>query len=147
MLLASPCWRKEGISGGGAVAVDARLTALPLSILDIGFPGLGLGGTASGSVHYAATADGAPTGRMDVTVRGLTRSGLVLTSRPIDVGVAAILEPGKNPELSQEGSKAEGEDPARPADTDGPNAIAVVLFIGAIGAVNAIFATRKLRYL
>ncbi len=84
-----------GRFGGGAVALDAELARLPLSILDIGFPGLGLGGTASGKVHYAAAARGAPAGRMDLTVRGLTRSGLVLTSRPIDVGIAAVLEPGK----------------------------------------------------
>ena len=84
-----------GRFGAGAVALDASLARLPLSILDIGFPGLGLGGTASGTLHYAASDGGAPTGRMDLTVRGLTRSGLVLTSRPIDVGIAAVLEPGK----------------------------------------------------
>src|SRR3546814_9861679 len=38
-----------GHAGGGAVAIDAKLARLPLSILDIGFPGLGLGGSASGT--------------------------------------------------------------------------------------------------
>ncbi|RYO83596.1 hypothetical protein DL766_006474 [Monosporascus sp. MC13-8B] len=55
--------------------------------------------------------------------------------------VFAILEPGKSPELANEAPAEEYH------DTDGPNAIAVILFIGALGAIVAIFATRKLRYL
>ncbi|RDE05251.1 translocation/assembly module TamB domain-containing protein [Sphingomonas aracearum] len=76
------------------IAVDASLARMPLSILDIGYPGLGLGGNASGTIAFA-NAGGAPTGRIDMTVRGLTRSGLVLSSRPIDLGVSATLQPGK----------------------------------------------------
>ncbi|RYP25290.1 hypothetical protein DL767_008468 [Monosporascus sp. MG133] len=55
--------------------------------------------------------------------------------------VFAILEPGKSPELAHEAPAEEHH------DTDGPNAIAVILFIGALGAIVATFATRKLRYL
>ena len=40
-----------------------------------------------------AGAGAQPTGRVDLTVRGLTRSGLVLSSRPIDVAVAGVLTP------------------------------------------------------
>ncbi|OLN94318.1 General alpha-glucoside permease 2, partial [Colletotrichum chlorophyti] len=54
--------------------------------------------------------------------------------------VFSILEPGKSPELSD---APEHEQHA----TDGPNAIAVCLFIGAMCAVVAAFATRKLKYL
>ena len=74
--------------------------------------------------------------------------------------VFAILEPGQSPELAEEKGQGQGQGEggsgaarkasspaAHHAATDGPNAIAVVLFIGAIGAVMAIFATRKLRYL
>ncbi|MBB4154744.1 translocation and assembly module TamB [Sphingomonas jinjuensis] len=71
-------------------AIDATLAQMPLGILDIGFPGLGLSGTASGKLSLQSGA-GAPTGRVDVTVRGLSRSGLVLSSRPIDVGLAGVL--------------------------------------------------------
>ncbi|HEU4959947.1 MAG TPA: translocation/assembly module TamB domain-containing protein [Sphingomonas sp.] len=78
-----------------ANAIDARLDKMPLSILDIGFPGLGLGGTAYGTLSYASNGDAPPTGKIDLTIRGLTRSGLVLSSRPIDVGLAGILQPGK----------------------------------------------------
>jgi translocation and assembly module TamB len=77
-------------SGGGS-AVDASLSAMPLALLDIGFPGLGLGGSASGKVRFAVAPGTAPAGRIDMTVRGLTRSGLVLSSRPVDVGVAGVL--------------------------------------------------------
>ncbi len=79
-----------GRVGDAGLAFDAGLTRLPLAVLDIGYPGLGLAGTASGTVHYAGGA-GLPTGRVDLTIRGLSRSGLVLASRPIDVGLAAVL--------------------------------------------------------
>jgi translocation and assembly module TamB len=76
-------------------AIDASVTRMPLAILDIGYPGLGLGGNASGKLSYAQGEGQAPTGRIDMTVRGLTRSGLVLSSQPIDVGVAAVLQADK----------------------------------------------------
>jgi translocation and assembly module TamB len=75
---------------GTTSAIDATLAQMPLAILDIGFPGLGLSGTASGKLSLQSGA-GAPTGRVDMTVRGLSRSGLVLSSRPIDVGLAGVL--------------------------------------------------------
>ncbi|KAK1840789.1 sucrose transport protein [Colletotrichum chrysophilum] len=54
--------------------------------------------------------------------------------------VFSILEPGKSPELS-DAPKDEHH------NTDGPNAIAVCLFIGAMCAIVAAFATRKLKHL
>ncbi|MDE8453409.1 hypothetical protein PCJ53_29665, partial [Klebsiella pneumoniae] len=38
---------------GKSSAIDATLARMPLSILDIGYPGLGLGGNASGTQSYA----------------------------------------------------------------------------------------------
>ncbi len=75
----------------GGNAIDAKVAHMPLAILDIGYPGLGLGGSASGSLSYSQSRTNSPIGRIDMTVRGLTRSGLVLTSRPVDVGIAGIL--------------------------------------------------------
>jgi len=83
----------SGRIGGAETAVDARLTTLPLTILDIAYPGLGLSGTASGTLTVQARAGAVPTGRIAMTVRGLSRSGLVLTSRPIDLGLAGVLGP------------------------------------------------------
>ncbi|MDQ2891502.1 MAG: translocation/assembly module TamB [Pseudomonadota bacterium] len=80
-----------GRFASGAIDITAALTRMPLAILDIGYPGLGLGGTASGKLSYATRAGAAPTGRIDMTVRGLSRAGLVLSSRPVDVGIAGVL--------------------------------------------------------
>ena len=80
-----------GRFASGATDLDASLTRMPLTLLDIAYPGLGLGGSASGKIVYATRAGGAPTGRVDLTVRGLSRAGLVLTSRPVDVGIAGVL--------------------------------------------------------
>jgi len=73
-----------------ASEIQASLTRMPLAVLDIGYPGLGLGGTATGTLTIRQ-AMGAPTGKADLTIRGLTRAGLVLNSRPIDMGVAGVL--------------------------------------------------------
>jgi solute carrier family 45 protein 1/2/4 len=53
--------------------------------------------------------------------------------------VFSILEPGKSPELAHDA------DPSEHHGTDGPNAIAVCLFIGAISTVGAAFATKRLK--
>ena len=80
----------SGRIGGGVLSVDGGLTRMPLTILDIAAPGLGLGGNATGRFAFAQGA-GAPTGSVSLTVRGLSRAGLVRTSRPIDMGIAALL--------------------------------------------------------
>jgi translocation and assembly module TamB len=87
--------RVGGSLTGQRSAVNVGLTRMPLAILDIGYPGLGLGGTASGTLDYASGAGAAPTGRLNMTVRGLSRSGLVLTSRPVDLGIAGVLSPDR----------------------------------------------------
>jgi translocation and assembly module TamB len=82
-----------GRLGDNGVSIDADVVRMPLTVLDIFYPQLALGGTASGHVSFAQTMTGAaPSGRADLRVRGLTRSGLVLSSRPIDVGVIAVLD-------------------------------------------------------
>ncbi|KAI9812428.1 MAG: hypothetical protein M1827_004659 [Pycnora praestabilis] len=58
----------------------------------------------------------------------------------ISMVVFSILEPGKSPELAPDA------DPAEHHGTDGPNAIAVCLFIGALSALVAAYATSRLRY-
>ena len=81
---------------GSSPEVRADLTAMPLQLLDIGWANLGLQGVATGRLDYRwHGANGVPSGRADLKVRGLSRAGLVLSSRPIDVGLAAVLEGGK----------------------------------------------------
>ncbi len=81
---------------GSSPEIRADLQTMPLQLLDIGWPDLGLGGIATGRLDYRWRGpNGAPSGRADLKVRGLSRAGLVLSSRPIDVGLAAVLEGGK----------------------------------------------------
>ncbi len=82
----------SGLFGPTDTAFDARMQAMPLTVLDIFYPRMGLGGMASGTLSYRSPEGGAvPSGAMDLRIRGLTRAGLVLSSRPVDVGVAARL--------------------------------------------------------
>lgn len=76
---------------GQTTALDFAMAETPLSLLDLAIPDLGLGGTISGLVQYRATPHGPPTGSAKVMMKGLTRSGLVLTSRPINVALVADL--------------------------------------------------------
>jgi translocation and assembly module TamB len=84
----------SGEFGGHRTAARVQLADMPLSVVDI-FTELGLGGKISGVVDYAAVAGGVPTGEARVRVAGLTRSGLVLTSRPIDLALVARLTPDR----------------------------------------------------
>ncbi|MDT9598206.1 translocation/assembly module TamB domain-containing protein [Sphingosinicella rhizophila] len=86
----------SGLFDGSRTEIDARLQGMPLTVLDIASPGLGLGGMASGTFRYALPKlNGTPTGSADIRVRGLTRSGLVLSSKPVDIGLVAKLD-GRN---------------------------------------------------
>ncbi|MGE4322601.1 MAG: translocation/assembly module TamB domain-containing protein [Sphingobium sp.] len=81
-----------GTAGADAVQVDARMEKLPLSLLDIAYDDLGLGGVATGSIRYVQPRGGLPGGRAELRLRGLSRSGLSLSSRPVDVGLNAVLD-------------------------------------------------------
>ncbi len=84
--------RVSGSFGGAATLFDATVQSMPLTVIDVVSPGLGLGGFASGQMSFSQPADGsAPTGRANLRVRNLTRSGLVLSSKPVDAGVVAVL--------------------------------------------------------
>jgi translocation and assembly module TamB len=84
--------RLSGLLGGDEIALDAQLQALPLALLDLVNSDLGLGGTADGSLQFIAPRAGQPTGKLNLRVKGLTRSGLALSSAPIDIGVNAELD-------------------------------------------------------
>lgn len=58
----------------------------------------------------------------------------------ISTVVFSILEPGKSPELATDAHPSEHH------STDGPNAISVCLFIGAIAACASFVVTRRLRH-
>ena len=84
--------RLSGTFGGSATALDAQVDRLPLVVLDIVNPTLGLSGSASGTLSFVQPSSGAlPTGRANLRIKGLSRSGLALTSKPIDAAIAAVL--------------------------------------------------------
>lgn len=76
----------------GAMDGEASLENLPLSLLDVAWPDLGLGGRASGRLVYRA-GGAAPTGEAQLRLIGLTRSGLTESSAPVDVALNAALSP------------------------------------------------------
>jgi translocation and assembly module TamB len=78
---------------GSAPELHADIQAMPMQLLDLFYPRLGLGGVANGRLDYRWA--GRPSGRADLRVRNLSRAGLVLASKPIDVGVSAVLEGSK----------------------------------------------------
>ncbi|UVO54334.1 translocation/assembly module TamB domain-containing protein [Sphingomonas sp. SUN039] len=82
-----------GKFGGAATELDATVERLPLTVLDIVQPDLGLGGSASGRITFRQpTGGGTPTGSANLRVRNLTRAGLLLVSTPVDAGVNAVLD-------------------------------------------------------
>jgi translocation and assembly module TamB len=74
---------------GSRPEVHAQVQGMPLEVLDLAWPNLDLAGSATGRLDYAWK--GNRSGRLDLKVRGLSRAGLVLASKPIDVGVAAVV--------------------------------------------------------
>ena len=80
----------SGEFGGGRTTAQLQLADMPLSVADI-YADLGLGGKISGVVDYSSAAGGVPTGEARVKIAGLSRSGLVLTSRPIDLALVLRL--------------------------------------------------------
>jgi translocation and assembly module TamB len=76
---------------GGTTAIELKMAQMPLSVGDLFIGDLGLGGSASGVVNYRDAPGSVPTGDAALLVRGLSRSGLVLTSKPIDLSLVARL--------------------------------------------------------
>lgn len=83
----------SGELGGPSTRIEARLDRLPLSLLDIYNEELGFGGVATGTLSYSRPRSAVPTGRAELRIRQLTRSGLAMSSQPVDVGVNAVLNP------------------------------------------------------
>ena len=78
---------------GGDLPLQGKLSLsdLPLSLIDVTGADLGLGGTISGVVEMASGRSGMPVADARVMVDGLTRSGLSLTSQPVDLALVLNL--------------------------------------------------------
>ena len=78
-------------SFGADTSVDLALSDMPLALIDIFTADLGLAGKASGTVSWHQRQGAVPTADARLEINGLSRSGLVLTSRPVDVSLVARL--------------------------------------------------------
>ncbi|MEO9600256.1 translocation/assembly module TamB domain-containing protein [Parasphingorhabdus sp.] len=83
--------RMSGRWGSGNSALDLVLTKMPLSLIDIAYPDLGLGGNVNGTVKLTQSGSQVPVGEAKLTVKGLMRSGLILTSDPVDLGLNIVM--------------------------------------------------------
>ena len=74
---------------GGSAELELRFAEMPLALLDLAYSDLGLGGRATGTVNYRGGLQ--PTGDAKLRIKGLSRSGLFVSSRPLDIGLNAAL--------------------------------------------------------
>lgn len=103
-------------------------------------------GSSPRILHLRHESNGSPASSSTGELSGIYFGILnIYTTLPQFVGtgiswiIFSILEPGKSPELALDASPEEHH------STDGPNGIGVCLFIGAISALGAAWATRRLR--
>ncbi|MFZ9395173.1 MAG: translocation/assembly module TamB domain-containing protein [Erythrobacter sp.] len=82
----------SGAFGSGRTEFEARLVQMPLKLGDLAMADLGLGGSASGVVTYRGGSGLLPVGEARIKVAGLTRSGTLLASRPLDLALVSTLE-------------------------------------------------------
>lgn len=83
--------RVGGMRGRAKTQLALSVSNMPLSVLDLSNSNLGLGGLATGDVSYSRVGAAAPTASASLRVKGLTRSGVINTSAPIDMAVNAKL--------------------------------------------------------
>lgn len=76
----------SGSYGPQLFELDALMSKLPLNLLDLGDSNLGFGGVASGNIQYSNSRNN-PRGEAKLNIKGLTRSGLILSSEPVDAAV------------------------------------------------------------
>jgi len=81
----------SGMIGSDTNDMHIALADMPLTLADALLGELGLGGRISGLVDYRTQRGAAPTAEFRVRVAGLTRSGLTLTSRPMDLALTGVL--------------------------------------------------------
>ena len=77
---------------GETTRLSARITGLDLAVVQAFAPEMALGGVASGAVQFDLPAGGGfPTGRAQIDVKGLSRTGVATTPAPVDVAFLGAL--------------------------------------------------------
>ncbi|AQR72708.1 translocation/assembly module TamB domain-containing protein [Sphingomonas sp. LM7] len=81
-------------SYGNGIALQARLDKLDLAVVNGFMPGIGVGGTASGSLDFAQPDPNAfPSADARLEIDNFTRSSLATVSTPVDVSFVGKLLP------------------------------------------------------
>lgn len=82
-------------SYGRDLALQSRVDAVDMSLINIFVPGLGVGGRATGSIDFVQPR-GSAFPRLDASlaIRNFTRTTAASVSRPLDVNLVARLAPG-----------------------------------------------------
>ena len=81
----------QGRFGGGLTELSAQFNTVPLALFDVAVRELGFGGNASGTLSYRQADGGVPTGKASVKLDNLTRTGLIVSSRPVDIAANLAL--------------------------------------------------------
>ena len=83
-------FQAEGVLAN-QTSMTVRMTDMPLSVTNLFLGDLGIGGTASGVVSFQDSGTSPATGSVRLLLDDFTRSGLVLTSRPMDIALVGEL--------------------------------------------------------
>ena len=86
--------RLAGTYGSGQLRLQSRIDSLDMELLNALVPGLGLDGTATGSIDFAQTGQALPLIDTRLAIRGFTRTTAASVSRPLDVNLVGQLQPG-----------------------------------------------------
>ena len=81
-------------SYGDDLRLRSRIERLDLSLINALVPGLGIGGQASGSIDFAMAGDSLPRVDASLAIRNFTRTTAATVSRPLNINLAANLQPG-----------------------------------------------------
>jgi translocation and assembly module TamB len=79
---------------GRGLAINSRFKDVDLALLNPVYPGLGLGGTATGSLDFTQSGPQAfPSADARLAINNFTRTSLAPVSKPVDMSVAGRLLP------------------------------------------------------
>lgn len=123
----------SGRFGGNAQPVGRlALFNMPIGLADVVTGELGVDGTVSGNIDYAQDTNGLPTGEARLRATGVTRSGLLLTSRPLAVAAVFALSPSllQARAVVEDGGRANGRLDAQISGLPGDGALVQRLYRG-----------------
>jgi len=81
-------------SYGRELRLQSRIDRLDMALIDALVPGLGIGGSATGSIDFVQSGNGFPRAEARLAIRNFVRTTAASVSRPLDVNLIAALQPG-----------------------------------------------------